>query len=456
VTVLRDLLGRCRERDLLATGAGLEHVDAILAWAGDDVGAVVELTLVIFRIKLEDEWDGPERRGDDGGREEARARLRCLNHRERRSSPTLRRVVATSCSVLEAALDTLSTPMNHLEPIRARRLPLCSGLLFASRLLMTKPILVTGAAGRVGGVGRMVGELLLRRGLPVRAFVHQDDERADELRSMKAEVVVGDLTHADDVARALDGCRRMYFGMSVSAKYLEATVIVAAVAREHGLEALVNISQMTVSQMSLGWMSDSTQQRQHWMAEQVLSWSGLPVVEVRPTAFLENPLFKEWAAESIAEDGTLRLPFGAGRTSPIAARDVAEVIATVLAEPSAHLGKVYELTGPHVQDMCGVAQEYSTALGRTIRYVDVPFDEWEGELRSKGLPDHLLNHLVTMARLHAANRYDRLTNDVEAVIGRPATSITEYVAENAAVFTPAPPSKRASIGARRASTSSGV
>ena len=55
--------------------------------------------------------------------------------------------------------------------------------------------------------------------------------------------------------------------------------------------------------------------------------ASLPMVEVRPTVFFENPFFSTWAAESIAEDGTIRLPFGAGRTSPIGARDVAEVVA---------------------------------------------------------------------------------------------------------------------------------
>src|SRR5262245_18802480 len=93
------------------------------------------------------------------------------------------------------------------------------------------PILVTGAAGHVGGVGRMIVETLRRRGLPVRALVRREDERADALRALGAEVVVGDLTRAEDVARALADCRRMYFGMSVSASYLEATVIAAAAAR---------------------------------------------------------------------------------------------------------------------------------------------------------------------------------------------------------------------------------
>lgn len=298
------------------------------------------------------------------------------------------------------------------------------------------PILVTGAASRVGGVGAMVVERLRRRGMAVRAMVHREDERAAALRATGAEVVVGDLTVPVDVVRAMEACRRIYFGMSVSASYLEATAIAAAAARERGdIEAFVNISQMTVSQMSLTNMTESPQHQQHWLAEQVLNWSGLPVVQVRPTVFLENPLFMDLAARSIARDDTIRLPFGAGRTSPIAAEDVAEVIAAILANPAAHIGKIYDLTGPKSQDMSAVAMEYSAALGRRITYIDVPLEQWrDSDLRNLKLPDHVFHHMLTVAQLHAANRYDRSTHDVEAITGKPATSIRDFVARRANLF----------------------
>jgi uncharacterized protein YbjT (DUF2867 family) len=301
-----------------------------------------------------------------------------------------------------------------------------------------EPILITGAAGSVGAVGRAIVEILRRRNLPVRALVRREDDRAVALRATGAEVVVGDLTRALDVACALEGCRRLYFGMSVSAPYLEASVIAAAVARERGdLEVFANMSQMTVSQMTLTVMTDSPQHRQHWLAEQVLNWSGLPVVHVRPTVFLQNPFFSSWAAESIARDATIRLPFGAGRTSPVAVADVAEVFATILTSPAAHIGKVYEPTGPRSQHMHAIAAEYSEALGRTITYVDLPLDRWrDEELRGRKLPDHVFEHLLTMAQLHAANRYDRLTHDVEAVTGTPARSVRDFVAHHAELFGP--------------------
>src|SRR3954447_17122515 len=248
-------------------------------------------------------------------------------------------------------------------------------------------VLVTGAAGQLGAVGRTVTGLLLERGLPVRALVRREDDRAADLRAAGAEVVVGDLLEPADVYRILSGCRRVYFGMSVSPAYLEATVTMAAVARELGVKALVNMSQMTVSQMSIQNTPSSHQQRQHWLGEQALAWSGLPVVTIRPTMFLET--FFPLAGPTIRDRDRMELPFGRGKTSPVAAADVARVVAAVLADPGPHLGRIYELTGPRSQDMHGVAREFSDALNREITYSDVSPEDWEAGLRGQGVPEHL-------------------------------------------------------------------
>jgi uncharacterized protein YbjT (DUF2867 family) len=237
----------------------------------------------------------------------------------------------------------------------------------------------------------------------------------------------------------------MFFCMGVSSAYLEAAVTVATVARDLGsLEALVSMSQMTVSQMTAVSTAESHHQRLHWLSEQVLDWSALPVVQIRPTIFLENPLFTTLAARSVAEEGAIRLPFGTGRTSPVAAADVARVVATVLQDPEPYVGQVYELTGPRSQDMTGVAEEYSRALGRRVTYVDVPFDAWADRVISEaGLPPHVQEHLLTMARLHRQNRYDRATRTVESLTGQPAQTVESFVREHADAFTPGACSRQA-------------
>src|SRR4029077_19708668 len=288
---------------------------------------------------------------------------------------------------------------------------------------MSEPglILVTGASGARGGVGlgNKVVALLRERGRPVRAMVHHDDERADDLRALGADVVAGDLTRPGDVATALDSVQRMFFSMSLSPAFLEAAATVATVARAVGdLDALVAISQMTVSQMDALSMSESHHERLHWLSGEVLNWSGLPVVRVRPTLFLDSALFTTLAARSIADSGTIRLPFGTGCTSPIVTHDVARVVATIFTDPGPYIGRVFDLTGPRSQDMNGIAEEYARALNRPVSYVDVPWEVWaEQVLSHAGLGSYVDEHIATMARLHRENRYDRMTATVEEITG---------------------------------------
>jgi NAD(P)H dehydrogenase (quinone) len=55
-------------------------------------------------------------------------------------------------------------------------------------------------------------------------------------------------------------------------------------------------------------------------------------------------------------------------------------------------------------------------------------------LRSRDLLGHVFDHVRTMAKLHADNHHDRPTHNVEAVMGRPATSIRTYVARHREIF----------------------
>jgi NAD(P)H dehydrogenase (quinone) len=282
----------------------------------------------------------------------------------------------------------------------------------------------TGAAGQLGTVGRTVTGLLLDRGFPVRAMVRREDERAASLRAAGAQVVVGDLLEPGDVYRVVSGCGRIYFGMSVSAGYLQATVTMAAVAREAGVNALVNMSQMTVSEMSIQNTTPSHQQRQHWLSEQARMVG--PACRNNPAANVPGELL-QLAAPSVRNRDRIELPFGRGKTSPVAAADVAQVVAAVLADPVPHLGLIYELTGPQSQDLDGVAREFSDALNREVTYSDISPEEWEQRLKRQGMPEHLTGHLLAMGELHRAGRYDRRADGVQRVTGRPAMSVREFV-----------------------------
>jgi uncharacterized protein YbjT (DUF2867 family) len=111
-------------------------------------------------------------------------------------------------------------------------------------LSMSHPILITGASGgQQGSTGRLVAGLLLKQGIPVRAFVHTLDARSDEIRQQGAEIIEGDLLNPASVKAAMKEVKRAYFTYPVADGLLEAATIFAATARDAGLELVVNNSQ---------------------------------------------------------------------------------------------------------------------------------------------------------------------------------------------------------------------
>jgi uncharacterized protein YbjT (DUF2867 family) len=294
-------------------------------------------------------------------------------------------------------------------------------------------ILVTGAAGGVGSTAHTAIAILLAQGHRVRAMVRKLDGRADTLRDLGAEVAVADMLDILAVRAAMQGCAVVYFAMSISPSYLEAAANVAVTAKSLGVKAFVSLSQMTLSQMSETQTTSSPQQKQEWLAEQMLRWSGLPVVYLRPTAFFDG-MFLLQLAKGIRDDDAIRLPFADGKTSLIAGADVGAAAAVVLANPEPHIGKVYDLTGAQSLTMAEIAQQFSDALGRKIQYVNVPPQIWEAKLREARLPEHLIAHLITMAQLNRDNRYDRMTGSFQQLVSRAPISAAEFARRYAAAF----------------------
>src|SRR5258706_2530419 len=200
--------------------------------------------------------------------------------------------------------------------------------------------------------------------------------------------------------------------------------------------------------MSITETTASPQHKLQWLSEQALNWSGLPVTHVRPTIFLEG-FFLTFTPDSVRESNQIRLPFGDGKTSPVAAEDVARVVAALLESPQPHIGRFYELTGRQSENMHFYAQEYSKALGRTITFQDIPVKPWRDALLERRWPVHVVNHLAAMADLHRAGRFDRMSDEVLMLTGQRPLSVQEFVRKNAAAFTTQASDEGARIAAIR-------
>src|SRR3982074_257646 len=137
--------------------------------------------------------------------------------------------------------------------------------------MMKRVVLVTGASGgQQGKTGRHVSEMLLARGVPVRAFVHRIDERSDRLRALRAEIFEGDLLDVRSVQRAVQGVSSVYFAYPVQDGLLDATAAMAVAAREAGISRLVNLVML---QSSVD--APTPRMRQNYLSEQVFEWAGI-------------------------------------------------------------------------------------------------------------------------------------------------------------------------------------
>ncbi|MED7828977.1 NmrA family NAD(P)-binding protein [Streptomyces chiangmaiensis] len=282
-----------------------------------------------------------------------------------------------------------------------------------------QPVLVTGATGKTG---RHTVRFLRKSGLPVRALVHRYDERSRQLQDLGAEVAVGDLLDLDAMTAATRGVRSAYFTYPIRPGLIEATTVFAQAAADNGVEAVVNMSQISARREAA-----SNAARHHWLAERLLDHYPVPTTHLRPTFFAEWLLtFGDWSGR----EGLLRLPMGQGRHAPIAAEDQGRVIAAILTDPAPHAGRIYPLHGPQELDYDEIAAAAARALERPVRYEPVDIDTFVRTLQARGWHPHTVQHLRNVVIDYQNGIFAGTNNVVRDVGGTEPLSVEAYVARH--------------------------
>lgn len=290
-------------------------------------------------------------------------------------------------------------------------------------------ILVTGATGATGGFAI---DHLLTAGARVRAFVRSDDARAQKLRERGVEVALGDLTDFHSVRNAMQGVYAAYFVYPIMQPgILNATAFFAEAAREFGVRAIVNMSQISARRDAASHAA-----RDHWFSEQVFNWSGIPTTHLRPTFFMEWLLYG-FQQPLIAQHSVLQVPAGEGRHAPIAAQDQGRLIAAILRQPSEHAGKVYPLFGAQEMNHLQIAAAVSDVLGREIRYVPESIEGFEQRLGALGLPEHFIQHVSAVYQDYQNGIFAGHDSLIQDITGVPPMTVQQFVEEKRERFSPA-------------------
>jgi uncharacterized protein YbjT (DUF2867 family) len=278
-------------------------------------------------------------------------------------------------------------------------------------------ILVTTA----GNVGAETVRLLAGRGEPVRVLVRSLASHA-ALVQAGAEVTVGDLADSAAIERALRGGSSVVL-VTPGLPAQELAVIDAAA--DSGVEHIVKITSDASAD------SPIERRRDHARVEAGLTASGLPHTLLRCNAYMQNMLM---LAPVIAATGGFGSVAGDGQIGMIDSRDVAAVAAKIAASPDGHAGNTYRLSGPQRISYADAAQQLGAVLARPVSYQTLSADEQRAAMVAAGMPPALAEADTQALELFAHGDSDWITEDVPNLLGRPARTFREFVADHTDAF----------------------
>jgi uncharacterized protein YbjT (DUF2867 family) len=279
-------------------------------------------------------------------------------------------------------------------------------------------IVVTGATGNVG---RPLVTELAAAGARVRAVTRSPGTA----RFPSPVEVVG------STAEALPGASAVFLNSRALGPDIQELANVVAQCRDAGVTKLVALSAINAD-------DDFTRQPSRFRGdrnkeiEEVAIGSGLEWVSLRPTVFATN--FAGMWAPQIRGGDVVAGPYAAASAAPIVDSDISAVAARALLTDDL-LGQQIPLTGPQVFTNSELVRVIGAVLHRPLQYLEVPADAVRQRFISLGFPAEFGDAYTAML----AETLDEpavITQDIEKILGRPATTFADWVARHRELFTP--------------------
>jgi NAD(P)H dehydrogenase (quinone) len=272
-------------------------------------------------------------------------------------------------------------------------------------------IVVTGATGHLG---RLTIESLLAKGVPASSIVgigRQVDKIAD------LGVTALHVSYDDPAAlrSAFEGADKLLFisSSAVGPQRVEQHTNVIEAAKAAGVGQIVYTSAPKADTTDMKLAAD------HAYTEKLIKDSGLPYVILRNGWYVENYPVDQAIAQGLVGAS------GDGRISLAPRADYAEATAAVLATDG-HVGTTYELGGEAVTKT-ELADEISRQSGQPVTYTNLDLEKYRDLLLSFGLPSEAAEVYADIDRAAAAGALLVAPEDLEKLLGRPATPVATSI-----------------------------
>ena len=272
-------------------------------------------------------------------------------------------------------------------------------------------IAVTGVTGNLGG---MVSRLCKKNGIEVRNLA-RNVEKAEKLGF--SNVFKSSYDKSEDTVKSLEGIEVLFMvSGSENPNRVQQHKDFIDAAKIAGVSHIIYLSFYNASKNSIFTLG-----RDHYATEEYIKENGFKYT------FLRDNFYADFFVDLCREYGEIKGPAGNGKVSAVVRSDVSEVVAKILENPGKCENQTLNMTGPEELSMDEIVKTVSKYFGKEIKYIEETVEEayesrkiWKAEQCEN-------DSWVSTYTAIAENEQSGISNDIEKVLGRKATSLVEYL-----------------------------
>ena len=272
-------------------------------------------------------------------------------------------------------------------------------------------IAVTGVTGNLGVI---VSRLCKENGIKVRNLA-RNKEKAEKMGF--SDVFKSSYDKSDDTVKSLEGIDVLFMvSGSENPDRVQQHKDFIDSAKTAGVSHIVYLSFYNASKNSIFTLG-----RDHYATEEYIKENGFKYT------FLKDNFYADFFVDMCREYGEIKGPAGNGKVSAVVRSDVSEVAAKILENPEKWENQTLNMTGPEDLTMEEITKLASKYLGKEIKYIDETVDEAYESRKIWKAEQWEYDSWVSTYTAIAEGEQAGISNDIEKVLGRKATSLMEYL-----------------------------
>ena len=272
-------------------------------------------------------------------------------------------------------------------------------------------IAVTEVTGNLGG---MVSRLCKKNGIEVRNLA-RNVEKAEKLGF--SNVFKSSYDKSEDTVKSLKGIEVLFMvSGSENPNRVQQHKDFIDAAKIAGVSHIIYLSFYNASKNSIFTLG-----RDHYATEEYIKENGFKYT------FLRDNFYADFFVDLCREYGEIKGPAGNGKVSAVVRSDVSEVAAKILENPGKWENHTLNMTGPEELSMTEIVKAVSEYFGKEIKYIEETVEEAYESRKIWKAEQWEYDSWVSTYTAIAENEQSGISNDIEKVLGRKATSLVEYL-----------------------------